>query len=385
MNQPQESFLKNDYLKVLKLISSDVFEPRLVRAILFVVFAVQLTASIITVRALLIKELTAKEFVLYGPVFFGCFYGMLAIYIIIFQSSFITNMSQELEMWSYSSGGEEINRRVKFQSRVITIYALVNFLLAIVASYLYFSPLDSDNETFYMVRFIEEKIPDYAKICKIAYRTTFLAMGYVMIVHSYQVIYASQHVRFQIIFFTEYVKKVVEFDEKISEECLFYNERFQTIVGKRLQNCVIRHIQFLKFDRIKIKEMSNLIAAFSLCGCLLGISISFYVLSGIFYREHFLRVALISVTAVSTFFALILAGQSMESKANSAHIIMNNIKWYNFNQSNKKAYLLLLMMSMKQYKIKFSENYSINYELGLTIVRGIYSIISVMANMHFDN
>jgi hypothetical protein len=47
---------------------------------------------------------------------------------------------------------------------------------------------------------------------------------------------------------------------------------------------------------------------------------------------------------------------------------MMEITWYNFNSKNKKSYLILFTnIAATSWKIKFSENYSINYELGLAV------------------
>ncbi|EFA02841.1 odorant receptor 277 [Tribolium castaneum] len=385
MDQVLEKFPENDWLRGVKFISSDIFQRKLVKAVLFMVLLVHLTASVITIRAILIKDITAKEFTFYGPVFFGCFYGMLAIYIILFEKNFIANLSGELKMWSFRSAGAEITRQIRFESRVVTIYAIINFVMVVIASCLHITPLESDYETFYMIRFFEDKIPDYANVCKTSYRSTFLVMGYVMMVHVYQIIYATQHGKFQIMLYLEYVKRVTQFNEKIGEKCLFYNESFQKMVARKLKNCVIRHNEFLKYHRKNTREMSHWIVAFSLCGCLLGISVFFYILSGVIYREQYFRVAVLLTTAASTFVAFIVAGQSLESRVDNGYSVVSRIEWYNFSETNKKTYFLLLVMLMQPWKIKFSDKYSINYELGLSIVRGIYSIISVMVNIRFDS
>ncbi|XP_044254814.1 uncharacterized protein LOC123005221 [Tribolium madens] len=87
------------------------------------------------------------------------------------------------------------------------------------------------------------------------------------------------------------------------------------MIRERLKFCISRHQQLRRFYSDKLNEMSNLIAGFSLLGCLLGISFAIHILT--------------------------------------------------------------------PYKIKFSENYSINYQLGLSIVRGIVSIASVVVQLEY--
>ncbi|EFA02840.1 odorant receptor 281 [Tribolium castaneum] len=384
MDYSEKSLMQGDCLKLLKVISSDIFQPKLVKLILLIVFGVHLIVDLLTLRALLVNELDFKEFVFYGPVFFGSFYGMMALLTLVLKDDFISNLKQEFRLWPLDCAGDEIYSQIKFENKIIKIFVVFNCIVTFIGSYLYFLPLDSDNETFYAVRFIEENYPDHRNLLHGLYRSTFLIFGYAMTVHVYQVIYNSQHLRYQIIIFTEYVASIGNPDKRKENE-LFYDKGFQKVVYERLKFCIMRHQEFLVISNKKVGDMRVFIVGYSLCGCLLGISLTFYIFSGKFYREHFPRVAVACVGAVATFWAVITAGQAIESEYDSAlSTLLGKIEWYYFNDSNKKNYLVMLINLMQPWKIKFSEEYAVNYELGLGIVRAIYSIVSVVASMHFE-
>lgn len=44
------------------------------------------------------------------------------------------------------------------------------------------------------------------------------------------------------------------------------------------------------------------------------------------------------------------------------------VNWYHWNESNKKNYLTALITSFKIFKIKVSDNISLNYKLGLEVM-----------------
>lgn len=47
--------------------------------------------------------------------------------------------------------------------------------------------------------------------------------------------------------------------------------------------------------------------------------------------------------------------------------ILRQSDWYYWNDKNKKIYLLHLLKSEKPYKLQYSQNVSVNYELGVSV------------------
>nr|XP_015835303.1 PREDICTED: uncharacterized protein LOC107397899 [Tribolium castaneum] len=117
----------------------------------------------------------------------------------------------------------------------------------------------------------------------------------------------------------------------------------------------------------------------------MGIGISFYLFSGNLTPEYYIRIFIIALVGATTFSSIIWGGQSTETIVTEMIATISQVRWYNFSQTNKKLYLILLTNMMKERKIKFTENYSINYQLGLAIVRGIYSVMSVLVKMYSIN
>jgi hypothetical protein len=46
---------------------------------------------------------------------------------------------------------------------------------------------------------------------------------------------------------------------------------------------------------------------------------------------------------------------------------LHALNWYNFDKNNKKIYLIMLTNAMQTHRVKFTENYSVNYDLGVQV------------------
>ncbi|RZB38847.1 hypothetical protein BDFB_011043, partial [Asbolus verrucosus] len=306
------------------------------------------------------------EFVYYAPVFFSTFYAMFAMVIILFKGKLIADIKNEITMWTMDSAGQIIHSRIKIESIVITAFVGVNFMISIYTVYLFVTPIFADKELFFALRFFEEYFPEQKSFLSWTYRGAYSFIIYVMTVHAYQVIYYTQHIKFQIMMFLMYASRISDFDEKRNEKELFYDQEYQRQVQRRLKFCIVRYNDFVVAFSEKQKEIGYLIAGFALCGCLLGLSIVLYMFSKKFYPEYYLRMGTSSPTAVASFGALIFCGQSLESQNDFVLSAANEVSWYNFSKNNKTIFKIFLLNIMKPRVLRFTENYSMNYKLGLT-------------------
>jgi hypothetical protein len=96
----------------------------------------------------------------------------------------------------------------------------------------------------------------------------------------------------------------------------------------------------------------------------------------------FLRASLFAIFAVTTFWSLITAGQTLQDevvlieslplKINflqserifSSFLIIN---WYTWNNKNRKILLIILHNCLVPIKIKFTDSLAINYQLGMGV------------------
>ncbi|XP_068905549.1 uncharacterized protein [Tenebrio molitor] len=395
MDYGKKKLMADDCLKTLKFVSSDVFQYKISKILLWLVLAIHGTITLVGTYFLLGK-FNRKQFMNFVPSYLATFYPLLAIWTLLFRGELISNIKNEVEMWTIDSAGEKVHRQIKNQATFMTIFAVVNFLISIVGGCLYLVPLSEDVDTFVAFYLFHNYFPNQEKYLSSIYRMTFLMLGYFMIVHGYQIIYYSEHGRYQSTLLKEHVANLDSCERQTNEEKLFYDDEYQKRIHLRLVFCVKRSVKFVELIERKNREITNLIGVFSICGCLLGIGIVLHLLSGNLTEGYCLRLALLSIGTAAVFSALFWSGQTVEDQVSvtfreenvlsifqSEEIVaaLHALNWYNFDKNNKKIYLIMLTNAMQTHRVKFTENYSVNYDLGVQIVKSIYSIISVMVNM----
>ncbi|RZB39213.1 uncharacterized protein BDFB_003498, partial [Asbolus verrucosus] len=163
---------------------------------------------------------------------------------ILFKGKIVANIKAEIPMWTIDSAGEKVHSRIR----------------------------------------------NHKNILSWIYRSTYPLTCYVMIVPSYQLIYYTQHIKFQLMLLLEHVAAVTAFKEERNLEELFYDEDYQKQIHEKIKFCVKRHTDFIVIHKNKLPEMSNLIVAFSLCGCLLLIGIALFLSSGKIISENYTRI-----------------------------------------------------------------------------------------------
>nr|XP_015835422.1 PREDICTED: uncharacterized protein LOC103312914 isoform X2 [Tribolium castaneum] len=340
-----------------------------------------------------------REFMDYAPVLFASFYvtyisrillefikekfqSGVAILSAIFKGKIIHTLPDDISLWALDSGGEKIHSEIRFKARMVTIFVICNTLLIIGGIILNLIPLSDDLHVYFALRFIHEYFPNH-KTCLIILlkASIFPVIPHMLVVHAYQILYYTQHSNFQIQLFNKVIAEVDFWETPLRETELFYSKPYQKGIEKKLKFCIQRLQVLINAYIVKTKEIGTLIALFAICGVLMGIGFSLYLFSGKFTPEYYLRLTFMTLVAVTTFSSIIWGGQSTETIITEMITALCQVRWYNFSQTNKKLYLILLTNMMKDRKIKFTENYSINYQLGLAIVRGIYSIMSVVVKM----
>ncbi|EFA04744.1 odorant receptor 333 [Tribolium castaneum] len=376
-----KTFMTRDYLKVVKFLASDIFLAKPMKILLLLIFIVQASVQAMT-GYFMATAFNAKFFNNYAPIFFGTFFPLLAISILLLKNKIFHNLKNELKIWSLDNAGEKIHSGITTEIKVVTYFVIVNSVFVLLANSTLAYPLSQDVNVFFGCYLIHKYILTYGRTFEFFYKATYLVIGHTNTGHVYQLLYYTQHINYQLQLYIEFIKFLDE-GKTISknEDDLFNNPTYQTLINQRLTFLIKRGQEIVKFHIKKTNEIRTLIPAFSVCTCTMGIGVVFFIISDNFIREYYFRMGMVSLVTVSTFAAGIWSGQSMETNLNEITTALNEVKWYNFNKSNRKLYLIFLTTSMRERKIKITENYSLNYQLGLTIVRGIYSVISVIINM----
>ena len=170
---------------------------------------------------------------------------MLAIWTILYDSKKVAGLKDDLYLWEIDNAGEKVEKKIRFGVKYITIYIVATVLAALCGSILFAVNLSHDLEWFFVLRFIKDYFPDKYLVLAILYKATFIFSGYSMIVHVLQIIYYTQHLRYQIMLLNEYIVNISDCSLNIDEKKLFDDEEYQATIENRLKFCIRRWDEYL--------------------------------------------------------------------------------------------------------------------------------------------
>ncbi|KYB25158.1 hypothetical protein TcasGA2_TC031305 [Tribolium castaneum] len=128
--------------------------------------------------------------------------------------------------------------------------------------------------------------------------------------------------------------------------------------------------------------MKSSILIFAVTGALLFIAVvTFFFTYEDTLKNQFHRVLAFTVTSGLTGVHTLVAGQLNEDVTSDLLKTLKTVNWECWNYENRKTFVILLQNTQKCIKIKFSENVSVNYALGVSLGRAVYSVMSVMRQL----
>ncbi|KAJ3656677.1 hypothetical protein Zmor_015731 [Zophobas morio] len=377
-----KKIMRGDCLKLIRFLGSDLLQFKLTKICFVITLLVHVVMDLIQIYFLTCVYDNSSEIVLYTSVLLGNFYPMLAIGLLLNDSKLADHIKDDFDVWEIDSAGKKVETKIRQEVKYMTIYIVITFLTTVCGSILFAINLSHDLEWFFALRFFKDYFPNQYTILAVLYKATFICIGYSMIVHAFQIIYYTQHLRYQIMLLNEHILNIGNSDPNVNEEELFYNKEYQTTIETRLRFCIKRWDEYLLVYNDKVSRIRNMVIFYALTGWLLGISFAIVMVSGKLTPDYYPRQATALLALILTFCASIESGQATETQMEEMASVVNEVKWYNFSKHNKKLYFIFAMNIMTERKIQCSENYSVNYILGLAIVRGIYSIGTVFTNMN---
>ncbi|XP_063914243.1 uncharacterized protein LOC135130753 [Zophobas morio] len=242
--------------------------------------------------------------------------GMAAAFAIsvhLYTNNCIDDIMNSFPLWDIDTAGETIKIKIKKEMQILTIFVVSNTLAGllwislIIFTYSAFAILPPRN-------FLLCACDCLFFIVKLTSHVIVLAM----IAHPFQILYITQHAKFQMYLFNKYVEEVCCVHEKENiEENLLDDEIYQEEVRIRLKLLVRRHCDFKRHEwRIRTLEIVNsLIIPFS-------VAVGFILFMGMY---SFLTTtestaigtwsnALFGFLAVSGFVTMIICGETLQDE-----------------------------------------------------------------------
>nr|XP_015835631.1 PREDICTED: uncharacterized protein LOC107397953 [Tribolium castaneum] len=365
-----DNFMKNDSMKLVRVIAYDTLKFKITKLILFITFLVHFSTTLIQVYFVCV-DFNVYFFVKYAPAMFGSLFVMVSIIALFVtaETDMVVRVFRKAQLRKLTVEDGPSFHVFQKECKIFTVFFVLNLIIALFSGYLHALPDDDDREIFYAFAFFEDYCSEWKDFCSFLYRITFLPVAYVMYVPINVFVYAAIHLKSQIYYLKEHLIQINEGYDISNNNDLFYDENYQRIIREKMIYLYKIHVKlFLAALDIR-KLIRGFIALFAIVGCLLGISILYFVMlfQGNLF-DKFGRLSTLTVVAFNSFAAVIISGQMIESSSSDdVDAIIYNCNWYDWNEENKRFFLLIRMATMHPFKLQFSQNYAVNYQLGVAL------------------
>ncbi|CAH1378843.1 unnamed protein product, partial [Tenebrio molitor] len=121
------------------------------------------------------------DFIKFGPEFFAMFYVMVNIIALLCDGNSVDRIMLEFKPWALDSAGKELSQKIKKEAMRTSIVIIVNSLIALLLSVLFFLPAENDEELFFALYLFKRWFPVYGFVLSWIYRSTFFVLAYVLI------------------------------------------------------------------------------------------------------------------------------------------------------------------------------------------------------------
>ncbi|CAH1378823.1 unnamed protein product [Tenebrio molitor] len=235
--------LKDDSLRIVRILSIDILKLRFVRIILVATLILQMAMTLIQIY-FFCCVLTLMDFVKYSSMFFGMFYGMLSTITLLQDGDLADITLKNLKPWALDSGDNKTTAKIKTESVFWTSFVFVNFGLALIAASLFVLPVRNDKDVFFALYLFDRYFSEYASILNWVYRWMVFIQVFTMVNCSHLFLYIVEHILFQMNLLLSRIADITNVAQYNSqdESSLLKNEHYQMEVENRIKFCIKRHV-----------------------------------------------------------------------------------------------------------------------------------------------
>nr|XP_015839089.1 PREDICTED: uncharacterized protein LOC107398668 [Tribolium castaneum] len=318
----------------------------------------------------------------YGPVLTGCTYVLVSLWGILFLRK-TEEFKQEFHFWSEHNASKEIQNRIKQHINSVTVYVILNIVLAFTAGTSLILPNKDEIHYHYFIKKLSEldTIPrGINETCYYFYKINFVLMFPIMTVNSNRLLYFSRKFNFQVKLLVERIETMAK-DYNVNDPNLFYNVRYQNDVKQKLKIFIRRQAYIAQYVAKMNKFLAPFIIMFAISATLLGISVLLLLVTATIYYNKY-QLILCGAIYISTLFCAIEATETVEMESVEIYNALLAQPWYSWNNANRKTFIIFLKNCEKPIQItKFSDIFYFNYDWGISVFKKVYSLGSVFFNL----
>ncbi|KAJ3664096.1 hypothetical protein Zmor_008292 [Zophobas morio] len=312
-----------------------------------------------------------------GPSYFIIVFLLTSITYILILVDLVNDLTLEFESVRSECDSAIVNRQDKKEFIQGITYMVTSLVSGCITGITYASFSDDENQLVFFFPLCEEYFPRWKLIVKWGFRFSIVLVYCLAVVSpSHYIVYCLLLFKVEENILLYYIKNINQNYENQDQ----LDVTSQNIIKQRLIFCLKRHIFFSRSTPKLFIKSENLVLPLQIEGALyfMCIVINMFGLGDAVSKLSYVHLISLITTACVSLAGLSVYGQKIEDLSDNIFNCLIDVKWYHWNDANKKLYLMFLQNSLKPFKIKFTENISVNYKMGLEIIKTFFSFISVV-------
>jgi hypothetical protein len=172
------------------------------------------------------------------------FQAAFAFFVLLLKNRMVENSMNVIELWDISSAGNDVKLGILRESRQINTFVVINTALPLVWGTRIMSSRDNDSELYFFQHIFDKLCPRQANFFVLILKMTLYLAGLAMEVHAYQIIYCTQHIKFQMYMLSALIEKLGR-DVEDSHD-LIRDEVYQKQIESKLKMIIDRHCDLIR-------------------------------------------------------------------------------------------------------------------------------------------
>jgi hypothetical protein len=172
------------------------------------------------------------------------FQALLAIVVLLVKNDIVENSMNVNELWDASSAGKDVKLRIARESKQINTFVVINTALALLWASLVMSSGDNHGEGIFVQQILDKLSAHQANFFMVIFKMTMYLWALVVQAHAYQVIYITQHVKFQMYMNNALIESLGSDVE--GWESLIRDKVYQEQIESKLKMIIDRHCDFVR-------------------------------------------------------------------------------------------------------------------------------------------
>ncbi|KAJ3666868.1 hypothetical protein Zmor_002295 [Zophobas morio] len=324
-----------------------------------------------------LQKSNIQYFLKYLPAYFLAIFVVLVKFIAPKVVESVSTFMKNLDPWPVDQFGPVLERHIKYHANYFNIFATVTVAVSFISGIFHALPVENDEEIMFTLAFFQEYFPKWKNCLSTVYRLGFLVLPFAMLVPFHIFIYAACHCQQQI-FMLLHIIEVINKTAKTEQNRLLRDEKYQKRVTTTFKFIIKRHCHLMKNGRDMVNQLRVYIFVLSASAGALFICGAIYITFQGLLKGRYLRLVTLIIPVVLIFVHVFFLGQRIEDMSGQGFEVLRQSNWYHWNKENKMIYSIILANCKESFKIQFSQSIAIDYKLAVSILKSVYSTLSIL-------